>query len=309
MLVSVCIATFHRPEGLARLLEGLDSQVLDHDVEIVVVDNDAEASARTVADELGRSLKWPVTYVVEPNQGISYARNAGVAQISLESDFVAFIDDDEVPDNDWLAQLLAVQKREDADVVHGDVVPFYMEGVPEWIAKGEYFVEAPFLEATSGTNRLNTAATNCTLVRASIFADHNPPFDLAFGQTGGEDDFFFRSLYAEGKVIVHAPKAKVTEWIPAHRANARWLMKSAYRKGNTFTLTHLKLNPSIAARLSRISKAVGRIGQGSVQVPVHLVKRDGLWLAGAQNIALGLGTLAGVFGKSFYKAYSKPRRL
>lgn len=309
MLVSVCIATFHRPDGLRRLLEGLDQQVFTHEFEIIVVDNDAEASARAVADELGETIKWPLKYVVEPNQGISHARNRGVAEIGAGSDFVAFIDDDEVPADDWLAQLVAAQVADDADVVHGQVVPFYMEGVPDWVAKGDFFVESPFLEDHSGSNRLDTAATNCTLVRTAVLAEHSPPFDLAFGLTGGEDDFLFRTLYAEGKLMVHAPEARVIEWIPAHRANAKWLLKSAYRKGNTFTLTHLKITPTLRARAERLSKALGRIGQGIVETPLHLVKRDGLWVLGAQKVALGTGTLVGVFGKSLYKAYSKPRGL
>ncbi len=313
MLVSVCIATFHRPEGLERLLDGLDGQVFSSgsqvDLEIVVVDNDSAGSAGAVASAAAKTMKWPLKYVIEPNQGISYARNRGVAEANPQSDFVAFIDDDEVPDPDWMDQLVAKQIAEDADVVHGEVVPLYMEGVPDWVAKGGFFVESPFFEDSSSSSLLNTAATNCTLVRVAALEKYDPPFDLAFGLTGGEDDFLFRSLYADGKKLVHAPEAKVTEWIPAHRANSKWLIKSAYRKGNTFTLTHLKLNRSIGAKLSRVSKALARIGQGTVETLLHVAKRDGLWVLGAQKVALGSGTLVGVFGKSLYKAYSKPRGL
>lgn len=313
MLVSVCIATFHRPDGLRRLLEGLNRQEFTSsnsvDLEIIVVDNDAEGSAAEAAAEASKSMRWPLKYVIEPNQGISYARNRGVVEARPDTDFLAFIDDDEVPDQDWMDQLVTTQIREDADVVHGEVEPLYMEGVPDWIAKGGFFVESPFFESSSETVRLNTAATNCTLVRATVLSSYDPPFDLAFGLTGGEDDFLFRSLYADGKILVHAPNARVTEWIPAHRANAKWLLKSAYRKGNTFTLTHLKLNPTLGARLSRVSKALARIAQGTVETVLHVVRRDGLWVLGAQKVALGSGTLVGVFGKSFYKAYSKPRGL
>lgn len=313
MLVSICIATFHRPEGLARLLEGLEHQRFssrqDVDIEIVVVDNDSEGSAAEVAARASHTTKWVLKYVIEPTQGISYARNRGVAESNPASDFLAFIDDDEVPDPDWIDEMLLVQVRERADVVHGEVIPFYMEGVPDWIVDGGFFVESPFFEDNSGSGRLNTAATNCTLVRSAVLEKYDPPFDLAFGLTGGEDDFLFRTLYADGKVLVHAPNAKVTEWIPAHRANSKWLLKSAYRKGNTFTLTHLKLNKSFGARLERVSKAAVRITQGTVETIIHVLKRDDLWVLGAQKVALGSGTLVGVFGKSLYKAYAKPRGL
>ena len=138
MLVSIAIATFHRPDGLRRLLEGIDHQDFGHEIEIVVVDNDSQASARAVAQEMAAAMKWPLKYIVEPEQGISHARNRGVAERSANASFVAFIDDDEVPNQDWLSQLVAAQEANDADVVHGRVIPFYMEGVPSWVVDGQF---------------------------------------------------------------------------------------------------------------------------------------------------------------------------
>jgi|SRR5436190_10222118 glycosyltransferase involved in cell wall biosynthesis len=58
MLISVCIATYRRPERLRALLADLVGQEL-LPFEIVVVDNDAEASAREIVEERRRLASPP----------------------------------------------------------------------------------------------------------------------------------------------------------------------------------------------------------------------------------------------------------
>ena len=77
--VSVCIATFRRPEGLERLLTSLAGLALPAGllVELVVVDNDPAGSAEaTVRRFAGRP--HPVHYQVEPRPNVSHARNTSV---------------------------------------------------------------------------------------------------------------------------------------------------------------------------------------------------------------------------------------
>ena len=62
-------------------------------------------------------------YVHEPRPGISHARNRGVAE--AKGDFVAFIDDDELPAPNWLESLLLTQRTYRADVVLGPVRPVF----------------------------------------------------------------------------------------------------------------------------------------------------------------------------------------
>ena len=100
--VSVCIATFRRPSGLARLLDSLAKLKLPEGVtvEIVVVDNDPAASAAPIL------AGWRATPHVlrafgEPRANVSHARNRGVAE--SRGRWLAFIDDDEVADENWIA--------------------------------------------------------------------------------------------------------------------------------------------------------------------------------------------------------------
>ena len=52
---------------------------------------------------------------------------------------VAFIDDDECPVGDWLAQLFKTLKRYGADGVLGPVVPDFPTAAPAWLKKGRVF--------------------------------------------------------------------------------------------------------------------------------------------------------------------------
>lgn len=98
---SVIVCTRYRPDRLAGCLDALKAQAYP-DYEIIVVDNApaTDAVARLTAAHGGRI---PVRYVMEPRPGLSWARNAGLA--AARGKIVAFLDDDELPDRHWLAEL------------------------------------------------------------------------------------------------------------------------------------------------------------------------------------------------------------
>ena len=72
---------------------------------VLVVDNHSAESAKGVVGSFASIGGHAVNYFVEPEQNIACARNKALANASGQ--FIAFIDDDEYPENDWLFQLLA----------------------------------------------------------------------------------------------------------------------------------------------------------------------------------------------------------
>ena len=105
------------------MLEGLDrlrfAKVPPPAVEIVVVDNDPAGPTCALLESVKLGHNWPLRCYVEPRRGIPYARNRAIASIEGRADFVAFVDDDEIPAPEWLDELLHVQRSYDADVVAG----------------------------------------------------------------------------------------------------------------------------------------------------------------------------------------------
>jgi glycosyltransferase involved in cell wall biosynthesis len=118
--ISVVVCTRGRPAGILACLRALRQQ--DYPAyEVVVVDNNPGGG--TASDlVLASQGSPPVRNVAEPRPGLSWARNAGVA--AAAGDIIAFLDDDEEPDRQWLAGL-AVGFGRGADIgcVTGLVVP------------------------------------------------------------------------------------------------------------------------------------------------------------------------------------------
>jgi GT2 family glycosyltransferase len=118
--ISVIICTRDRPDSVKNCLRHLVRQDYPR-FEIIVVDNAPTSNAvRAFADAWHEDR--PLRYVLESRPGLSWARNAGIAASSGE--IVAFLDDDEEPDSQWLAGL-ACSFAQGADIacVSGMVLP------------------------------------------------------------------------------------------------------------------------------------------------------------------------------------------
>lgn len=310
MRIAVCVITYRRPKGLERLLEGVEGLTFrqdfpEPDVKVVVVDNDPAGSARALCETKGSKFKWAIKYEVEPNRGIPYARNRAITCAKKAgADFLAFVDDDEVPRPSWIGELLRVQSSYDADVVYGAVLPRFEEDAPAWVVKGGFFEHA-FVKAGYHTGHLlELADTNNVLVRSKVFEEMGKNFDERFALTGGSDTHFFMRVSRAGYTIVWAADATVDDWIPNSRANAGWILQRAYRLGNTRSLCELDLEPSMVGRIVPVVKGCGRIIQGLLFVSPSLAFGKHELVKALYNICYGVGRLAGVIGVR-YKEYRR----
>lgn len=305
MKVAACVVTYHRLDGLERLLRSFDSLRFEKvdvpDVKIVVVDNDPEGSASEICEKLASELGCPLEYHLEARRGISHARNRAVlCAAALNADFLAFVDDDEVPEPSWLDELLFVQRSYAADVVGGPVLPHFYEPVPDWIVKGKLF-EQPFERPRYPTGQLLqlTAAGN-VLIRTKMFEEMDEYFDERLGLTGGEDTHFFTQVHGAGYRIVWADEAVVHEWTPRSRASASWILKRAYRLGNASSLYEMYSRAGALTRAVRFAKGSGRIVQGILLIPggalLSIVWGHHLLLKPLIYIVRGAGMLTGLIG-------------
>ena len=123
MKVSLIIPTFNRPHLLPRAVES--ARRAGHDVEVIVVDDASCDETASVCATL-----HGIKYVrLDRNQGVAGARNVGLLESS--SDFIAFLDDDDLrlPGSlDHQVELL--MNNPDAGFVAGGVILADQEGVP-----------------------------------------------------------------------------------------------------------------------------------------------------------------------------------
>ena len=229
--ISVCVCTFRRPELLKDLLRGLAAQMSNKNFtySIVVVDNDRRESGRKTVEQFRKEYAGEISYCVEPLQSIALARNRAVAHANGQ--FVAFIDDDEVPGIDWLATMLNCLLHYQAHGVLGPVKPRYSVAPAQWALRAGIFDRPNSQEYPSGAKlSANQTGTGNALIRRCIFNQIQGPFKSEFG-SGGEDIDFFRRAMESGKVFVWCAEAVVHETVPAERIRVGFQIKRALLRG------------------------------------------------------------------------------
>jgi glycosyltransferase involved in cell wall biosynthesis len=228
--ISVCICTFKRPERLLRLLTDISHQCTDglFTYSVVVVDNDCVKSAEQVVQSFQRVSDIDVQYYIEPEQNIALARNRAVE--NAWGGFIAFIDDDEFPADNWLLELFRAYNEFKADGVLGPVLPYYETKPPNWIIKGK-FHERPSYKTGTILPWTNTRTGN-VLLRRAIFDDSNNMFRPEFGR-GGEDRDFFRRMIIQGRRFIWCAEAAVFEVVPPVRYKRGFMLRRALLRGKT----------------------------------------------------------------------------
>lgn len=134
--ICVCICTYKRPLLLRRLLDALPKQLrgsIDFEVTCTVVDNDASRSAETIVSGFCKDTGFPLRYECEPERNFAIVRNRAVD--SSDGHFIAFVDDDEVPANNWLLNLMDALYSFGSDGALGPVRPYFEEEAPGWLKR------------------------------------------------------------------------------------------------------------------------------------------------------------------------------
>jgi glycosyltransferase involved in cell wall biosynthesis len=261
-LVSVCIPTHRRPEGLDRLLTSLAAQSGAPPFDVIIVDNDSTGSGEQVAARHRHRLA--LSYLVEPVRGLARVRNRAVA--CARTRFIAFIDDDEWAPPEWLANLHRVANDFCADVVIGGVEQVFDDKVPDYIKACGLFDNPPRCDGAPVPWYLTR--TSNALIRRESLPDLFAPFSTHFDLAGGEDLELFRRMIDHGARVV-AANASVFESRPVNRANLRWVLRRALRNGGTFGAVEW-------GRSDRKTSA-RRLARAGVEAIRHAAKVVGLW--------------------------------
>jgi len=266
--ISVCIASFRRPQGLARLLESLAGACNgdDFSAEIIVIDNDAAETARAIAESM-RGRFRSLRYFVEPRQNIADARNRAVRE--ARGAWIAFIDDDEVAGKDWLKAYWDMASQKGGDGYCGPVIPHLEHTVPAWMDKDVFLGRA---RNATGTRLLHgrQMRTGNAFVRRSLLDAHT--FDPRYGLTGGEDSDLFWRLSDNGAVFYWCDEAETFEYYPAQRLNLRWLVQRAFRGGYTYTLIKRKHRPRVYQQIAGLLKSGGGVLAFTLMLPLEIVR-------------------------------------
>lgn len=238
MRLSVVICTRDRSEPLRDALHSLlIQQVSSSAFEVVVVDNSEAGTAKDVVTELQSGSAVPLRYLLSPTDGLSFARNVGVAD--SQAAYVAFIDDDAVAEPQWVGAVLAAFDLSQADAVGGPVSLRWPAPSPDWLGpelqgflgRLDLGTRPRFLQWPEYPFGLNCAIRRDTLQSLSGFRE-----DLGRARAtllSGEERDFFRRVYETGGRVFFAPRAVVYHTVPIERLRKRFFRRRSYWEGRS----------------------------------------------------------------------------
>jgi succinoglycan biosynthesis protein ExoM len=248
--VIIAIPAFKRPKSLGRLLDAIARLKTDAGIAVLVADNDAQAhQGFDLCLRRAPTYRWPLKAVIEETRGIAQARNRLMAEaLQSNAEFIAMIDDDEWPQEDWIAQLLDARRAFDADAVQGSVI---------FAAAGASPV--PDIRHATGPVAMPQGAGNLLLHRRAVETMTAPWFDPDFALTGGEDFDFFMRMKRAGCRFAWSDEARAFGEVPAIRAQLCWVLRRAYSNGNSDMRVILKHEPGLAALARESLKIAGAL--------------------------------------------------
>jgi len=230
--LAIGLCTFRRPEQLSGCLQSLGAMDCPENIPLclIVADNDPQGSALGVVNNFRVTAPFPVHYRVEERPGIPCARNRVLHEAAtLGITDLAFIDDDEYVEAQWLVTLWGRYISSGADVMAGYVTTIYPPETPQWIKEGNFFQNP---KRQSGTLLTSAATGNVLFNFQKLAVEWDFSFDERFGLAGGSDSDFFSRAAKKGAVIQWTDDAVVYELLAQERMCLSYLLKNRFRKSN-----------------------------------------------------------------------------
>lgn len=245
---SIVITTYRRPEMLAELLEALHSQIAERPVEVIVVDNCPDASAR---QEIEGRKDTALRYIHERRSGVVHARNRAVA--AAQGEYVIMLDDDEVPAAGWLDAWLN-QADGDTDASFGRIVHRPLGPCPPDLASQVARNYSRDLRSPTGrdiSDRWAYLGTGNAMFHRTRCLGPGDVFDVRFNSRGGEDVWLIRSLVKNGRRLLWNDAALVEELVSPDRMTLPALRLRRFNQGQLRCI--LMFGEGGIASLARVS--------------------------------------------------------
>lgn len=144
-MFSVVIVSHNGAGTLTLTLDALERLALAAEtVEIIAVDNASTDGTRNLLERYRGRL--PMAVLSEPRQGKSFALNRALEVV--RGDLVVFIDDDVLPEPQWLeAYVAAAERLPEVDLFAGQVRHHWQKQPPQWLlrlaAEGRSYAGTP----------------------------------------------------------------------------------------------------------------------------------------------------------------------
>jgi glucosyl-dolichyl phosphate glucuronosyltransferase len=237
--ITVIICTFNRGESLKTTLDSITHLTVPPDLnwELIIVDNNSTDNTAQVVREFASAAPFRVRCILERRQGLSAARNAGVA--AARGKIIAFTDDDVILHPEWLTNLKQTFDTFQCAAVGGRIIPVWQQPKPDWLEMDEQQAIVHYEHGDEPTvlREHPPLGANCAY-RKDEFVKYGT-FRLDLGVSGEnrgitcEDTEFATRLFAAGEKIVYAPNAIVYHPVDPRRATKAYFRKWYYNDGRS----------------------------------------------------------------------------
>ncbi|MGA7934587.1 MAG: glycosyltransferase [Kovacikia sp.] len=250
-LISVVICTYNRAARLSLTLEAMSKQTISaSNFEVVVVDNRSTDNTLAICERYQEQLV-NFRYIYEPIQGLSKARNTGWK--STQSPYIAYLDDDAIPCEEWIKSILEVFETVQPKPVGvgGPIYPLWEIPKPDWINS---IAETLFTTLDAGNTPrwfgLNECPWGANVVYRRDALEIAGGFHEQLGRKGqsllsGEETLLNVTLTSQGERFYYSPQAWVRHWIPKERINPNWLVQRGYWQGRSVALVDTIIGKSM----------------------------------------------------------------
>lgn len=221
-MLTAIICTYNRAKYIGPLLESLAANDLSKkEYEILLVDNNCTDNTREICDAFAKAHKdIQFRYVVEPEQGLSAARNKGIKE--AKGDLIVYVDDDALVDAHYLRDYVEwFAAHPETMACGGPIEPMYETQEPGWMSPytkalltawmdyGDKVREYPKGRYPGGGN---------AAYRKEVF-DKVGLFNTALGRKGGnlmgsEEKDIFDKMHSMGMQVLYLPWPVLHHIIP-----------------------------------------------------------------------------------------------
>lgn len=240
--LTVAFCTYKRADRLPQLVAALRTQTCPVPFEILAVNNNSPDNTLDVLKTLQAEPGIPLRVVTETSPGIVPARNRVLAE-AINSNYLVFIDDDELPHEGFLDAAYDALAREGADCAGGRVqINFAPHGRPLWL--GDDLIG--FLAAVDHgpksfwiTDEHTPVWTSNIAYRMAFLREHGLHFDARYNRKGasasdfggGEDVVMLRRLLALKARIRYRPEMAVDHGVEHARMSRCYFLRLHYLAG------------------------------------------------------------------------------
>jgi glycosyltransferase involved in cell wall biosynthesis len=305
MNLDVVVPTYKRSQLLRRTIASLLKASIPAglNVTILVVDNNSNDDTEAVVHEIAAQSDRSIVYVKETKQGLSHARNGGIA--AGTGDIIGLIDDDEEVDDQWFEVIAREFSDPSVNFIGGPCLGNWEIPAPDWLPPGYHSVIGVILpkpRAAFGQQFSGILMGGNAVIRRKVF-DQIGAYSTRLGRSGKgllseEDAEFYRRLLAAAIHGMYIPELIIYHFIPAERLTRKYYRRWCYWRAVSQGVLDRELKEPVPYIFGIPRHRIGRAVRSMLSLPQHLLSNQGKGKAFASELATW--DLCGfIYGKHF----------